>query len=188
MSQFSIEADAEWLAQRRAHRLALLRQQRPDLLRDAGELHPDITDWGRRLLDGNARTLLLGGPTGSGKSWSAWEVLERVVGAGFAGRIVFASSAEWRETIAPPPDRANLRRLREADVLVLDDLGSARVGEWERECLLGIVDERWAHGRPIVITFNVKSLRETLGERIASRLADASTSVALKGADRRRSR
>jgi hypothetical protein len=181
------EADAEWHAERRARRLAAFRRQRPALLCDVGELHPDITDWGRRLLEGKALDLLLGGSTGVTKTWSAWEVLERAVAAGYAGRIVVASSAEWWETFGPPPDRANLRRMRKADVLVLDDVGSARVGEWERQCfLLGLLDERSAHGRPTVITFNVKSLKDTLGERIASRLARGVTRVFLDGEDRRR--
>lgn len=183
------EADAEWHADRRARRLAAFREQRPAELRDPGELHPDVADWGRRLLEGKARDLLLGGGTGVTKTWSAWEALERAVAAGYAGRIVVASSAEWWETFGPPPDRTNLRRMRRADVLVLDDVGSARVGEWERQCfLLGVLDERSAHGRPTVITFNVESLKDTLGERLASRLADRSTRVALDGDDRRRTR
>lgn len=188
MSLYAEEANTEWLAARMQHRLSLIRDQRPDRLRHPGELHPEIAAWGERLLAGTASNLLLGGPTGSGKSWSAWEVLERAVAAGYAGRIVFASSRHWRSTIAPPVDRERLDLMAEADVLVLDDLGSGRVGEWELECLLGIVDERWSHARPIVITFNVRSLRETLGERIASRLADGATSVALTGTDRRRAR
>jgi DNA replication protein DnaC len=188
MSLYAAEADAEWLAERLQHRLQLIRDQRPARLRNRGELPPAITGWGQRLIAGTAGNLILVGPTGSGKSWAAWEVLERAVAAGYAGRIVFASSAEWRETIAPPPDRDRLRRMAEADVLVLDDLGSGRVGEWEKECLLGVVDERWANARPVVITSNLTSLREAVGERIASRLADGVTTVTLSGADRRRTR
>ncbi|MCW2898785.1 MAG: hypothetical protein JWO67_1050 [Streptosporangiaceae bacterium] len=188
MTEYEAEATAEWHAERRAHRLSLIQKQRPALLRHAGELHPEITAWGERLLKRESGNLLLGGPTGSGKSWSAWEVLERAVAAGYDGRIIFASSAEWRDTISPPVDRDRLRQMREADVAVFDDLGSGRIGEWEKECLLGVVDERWSNARPIVITFNVQSLRTTLGERISSRLADNPTSVALTGEDRRRAR
>lgn len=188
MSLYASEADAEWLADRLQRRLQLVRDQRPARLRDRGELAADIVAWGKRLVDGEAGNLILVGPTGSGKSWAAWEVLERAVAAGYAGRIVFASSADWRETIAPPPDRDRLRRMAEADVLVLDDLGSARIGEWEKECLLGVVDERWSHDRPIVITSNLPSLREAMGERIASRLADGAMTITVTGADRRRAR
>lgn len=188
MSLYRAEADAEWLEERRRHRLSLIREQRPVRLRDPGNLHPDVAAWGQRLLHGTAGNLLLGGPTGSGKTWAAWEVLERAVAAGFDGRIVAASSADWHETIAPPVNRDRLALMRAADVLMLDDLGAARVNEWELECLLGVVDERWSANRPMVTTSNVKSLRTTLGDRIASRLADGATLVILDGADRRRSR
>lgn len=188
MSLYEAEADAEWLAERRTHLLSLIRDQRPDRLKGPGDLHEDVAAWGARLMQGTAGNLLLGGPTGSGKTWAAWEVLERAVAAGYEGRILFASSVEWRGTIAPPVDREHLGLMRSADVLVLDDLGAGRINEWELECLLGVVDERWAHGRPIVTTSNVESLRKTLGERLASRLADGATVVILGGADRRRSR
>lgn len=188
MSLYRAEADAEWLADRRARLVSLIRQQRPQRLSDPGDLHPDIAAWGDRLVAGTAGNLLLGGPTGSGKTWSAWEVLERAVASGYEGRVVFASSKKWRDTIAPPVDRPGLDEMAAAGVLVLDDLGAGRINEWEKECLLGVIDERWSEGCPIVTTSNAASLRETLGERIASRLADGATVVILDGADRRRSR
>jgi DNA replication protein DnaC len=188
MSLYKAEADAEWLADRRAHRVALIRQQRPQRLREPGDLHPAVATWGDRLAAGAAGNLLLGGPTGSGKTWAAWEVLERAVAAGYEGRVLVASSKKWRDTIAPPVDRPGLDEMTAAGVLVLDDLGAGRINEWEKECLLGVIDERWAAGRPIITTSNAASLRETLGERIASRLADGATVVILDGDDRRRSR
>jgi DNA replication protein DnaC len=188
MSLYRAEADAEWLEARRAHRLSLIREQRPVRLRGAGDLHQDVSAWAAQLLQGTAGNLLLGGPTGCGKTWSAWEALERAVAAGFEGRILFASSADWHETIAPPVDRERLAAMRAADVLVLDDLGAARVNEWELECLLSVIDARWAAGLPMVTTSNVGSLKKTLGERLASRLADGATVVMLDGVDRRRSR
>lgn len=184
---YADEADEEWLADRREHRLSVIRRQRPARLSVRGDLDATVSEWGARLLQGTAGNLLLGGPTGSGKTWQAWEVLERAVAAGYPGRIVFATTALWQETIAPPVDREQLQLMRDADLLVFDDLGSGRVNEWQRECLLTVVDERWAHARPIIITFNVESLREMLGERLASRLADGATKAAIKGADRRRS-
>jgi DNA replication protein DnaC len=188
MSLYRAEANAEWLAERSAHRVELIRRQRPKLLCATGDLHAAVAAWADRLAAGTAGNLLLGGPTGCGKTWTAWEVLERAAAAGYEGRVLFASSAEWRDTIAPPVDRARLGSMRAADVLVLDDLGAGRVNEWELECLLSVVDERWANGRPVVTTSNVKSLRETLGDRLASRLGDGATVVLLDGADRRRSR
>lgn len=184
---FDDAADAEWLADRREHLLKVVRQQRPPRLTVSGDMHPEVAQWSERLVDGTAGNLLLGGPTGVGKTWHAWEALERAVISGFAGRWDFADSAEWQDTIAPPNvDRERLEAMREVDLLVFDDLGSSRINEWQRECLLSVVDKRWAHSRPVVITFNVESLKDMLGERISSRLADNATRVALEGDDKRR--
>ncbi len=182
------DLDAEWRAERLAHRLKTLRDRRPARLRDKGELDPRIAEWGRGLVAGSPANLILVGGVGRTKTWSAWEVLERAVAAGYAGSVDFATSADWHDAIAPPVDRDRLRVMRAAGVLVLDDLGSARVNDWEREKLLEVVDERWAPGRPIVITTNLEKLTEPLGERLASRLKDGAVLVVLGGEDRRRGR
>lgn len=182
------DLDAEWRADRLAHRLKTIRDRRPARLRDQGQLDHRIAAWGKELLAGTAGNLVVIGEVGRVKTWSVWEVLERAVAAGFPGGVDFATSADWHDAIAPPVDRERLRAMRAADVLVLDDLGSGRVNDWERECLLGVVDERWQHDRPIVITTNIAKLAEPLGPRLASRLKDDATVVALGGDDRRQAR
>jgi DNA replication protein DnaC len=177
--------NAEWLADRLARRISIIRNMRPERLTAKGELLPEIAEWGSRLFDNTAGNLVLVGGVGTGKTWSVWEVLERAVAAGYAGRICFASAAEWQEAVGPPLDRDRLRDMRQADVLVLDDLGSGRINEWQRECLLAVVDERWANARPVVITTNMAKLKEPLGERLASRLKDGATVVIIDGPDRR---
>lgn len=179
------DADAEWRADRLVHRIAAIRNQRPARLRHPGDLDPRIANWGRQLLTGSVGNLAVIGPVGTGKTWSAWEVLERTVRSGYGGRILFATSAHWQDTVGPPVDRDALRTMRAADVLVLDDLGSGRINDWQRECLMSVVDERWQHARPIVITSNMDDAVGTLGERLASRLADNATVVELEGDDRR---
>ena len=182
------DLDAEWRADRLAHRIKTLRDRRPMRLRDQGDLDPRIAEWGRGLVKGSPANLILLGGVGRTKTWSAWEVLEQAVANGYGGSIDFATSADWHDAIAPPVDRDRLRAMRAAGVLALDDLGSARINDWEREKLLEVVDERWAPGRPIIITTNLENLSEPLGERLASRLKDGAVLVALDGEDRRRGR
>lgn len=179
------DLDAEWLADRLAHRVRTIRDRRPALLRDSGELDPRIADWGSRLLAGMPGNLIIVGKVGRTKTWSAWEVIERAVRAGYGGAVDFATAAEWQDASEVGGDRERLRAMRAADLLVLDDLGSSRINEWQRERLLPVVDERWQHARPIIITTNMDKLTEPLGERLASRLKDRATLVVLGGEDRR---
>ncbi|MFD8556645.1 ATP-binding protein [Streptosporangium canum] len=179
------DADAEWHADRLARRIAAIRNQRPARLRAPGDLDPDIAAWGRQLLAGTVGNLVIVGPVGTGKTWSAWEVLERAVVAGYPGKVLFATSAQWQDAVAPPVDRDRLRAMRSADVLVLDDLGSGRINDWQRECLMSVVDERWQHGLPIVITSNMADAEDSLGDRLTSRLSDGAAVVAINGTDRR---
>jgi DNA replication protein DnaC len=180
--------DREWQVDRHARLVSRLRDKRPVRLRHAGQLHPAIEAWGKALVAGGNGNLAITGPVGSGKTWSAWEVLERAVVAGYAGSILFASSAHWQAVIAPPVDRERLAAMQDAGVLVLDDLGAVRINDWQRECLLAVVDERWANARPTVITTNATSLRDEIGDRLASRLKADAVIVAIKGQDRRSAR
>lgn len=182
------DLDAEWRADRLAHRLNTVRRQRPVRLRDQGDLDPRIAAWGKALVAGTAGNLVIIGLTGRTKSWNAWEVLERSVAAGWAGSFDYATTAAWHDAITPPVDRERLRAMRSVGLLILDDLGSSRVNDWERECLLGVVDERWQHDLPLVITTNMQKLSEPLGERLASRIKDGATLVVLDGPDRRAGR
>jgi DNA replication protein DnaC len=183
-----IDLDAEWRSDRLNARLAAVRNRRPARLRHPGDLDPRVDTWSRRLVAGTAGNLALFGGVGTGKTWSAWEALERAVAAGWSGTFDFATSGDWQDVVGPPPDRERLRAMRTTGLLVLDDLGSSRIGDWQRECLLSVIDERWAHARPTVITSNLTSLGDPLGERLASRLLDGAVVVALGGPDRRRNR
>lgn len=185
---FDEESAAEWAADRLKRRVEIFRARRPVMLRHAGNLNAQVADWGSRLFDDTARNLVITGDVGTAKTWNVWEVLERAVKVGYAGTIVIATPAEWQEVVGPPADRERLKEMRAADVLVLDDLGSTRINEWQREVLLGVVDERWQHARPVVITSNMDEFDDALGERLTSRLADGATVVTLDGNDFRAGR
>lgn len=179
---------AEWHTSRLRKRVAGFHAHRPVRLRDSGDLNDDVADWGSGLFDHTAGNLILLGPTGVAKTWSSWEVMERALKAGYVGEILMLSQAEWQEIVGPPADRDRLRAMREADVLALDDLGSFRINEWQRDLLLPVIDARWAHARPIIITSNLAELGDQLGERITSRLGDGATVVILDGDDLRADR
>ncbi|MBS3873806.1 MAG: ATP-binding protein [Firmicutes bacterium] len=74
---------------------------------------------------------------------------------------------------------------READVLLLDDLGAEQVTEFVTNRLFDIVNYRCNHQKPLVVSSNLKvsEIGRLYGERIASRLWEMCEVVALYGED-----
>lgn len=182
------KAFEEWVAERQAATLRRWRDQMPAAQRAEGELHPTVAAWAAKLAAGEAANLVLLGPVGTGKTWHAWHAIEHAMLAGWFGTALFYAAYAWKRVTGPPLDVAEIGKAAAADVLVLDDPGAHRLGEWDLEHLLGVVDERWNHQRPTVFTTNAPKLGALFGDRIASRVADGATVVVLDGTDRRRSR
>lgn len=80
-----------------------------------------------------------------------------------------------------------LDRLSEAPLLIIDDIGSEKPTEWVRETFFVLIDRRYTHYRPTIITSNysLDTLKDRLGYRIASRIAEVSTMVELRPNDYR---
>lgn len=77
--------------------------------------------------------------------------------------------------------------VKNADLLVLDDLGSERVTEWVRERIFVIVNHRYREALPALFTSNIgpKDLAAQLGERTASRIISMCVWIDLEGEDYR---
>lgn len=58
--------------------------------------------------------------------------------------------------------------------------------EWTEEILDRLIDYRYRHEKPTLITTNHIELVPKVGERVASRLAEMCTQIAMSGSDRRR--
>lgn len=58
------------------------------------------------------------------------------------------------------------------DVLVLDDIGAEKSGQWGEQQLCDMLSDREEHGRPVIATTNLEEavLQERFGPRIVSRL------------------
>lgn len=77
--------------------------------------------------------------------------------------------------------------VKNADLLVLDDLGSERVTEWVRERLFVIINHRYREALPTLFTSNIgpKDLAAQLGDRTASRVISMCDWIDLEGQDYR---
>jgi DNA replication protein DnaC len=137
-------------------------------------------------------SLLILGPTGVGKTYQAYGALRTLARKGV--------TPAWRAVTAPdmyallrPHDgkdsEAEFQRLAEVPLLLLDDLGAAKVTEWTEEVTYRLIGHRYDAMTPCLITSNVPvdELRDALGDRVASRLTEMCEYVVLRGTDRRRS-
>lgn len=133
-------------------------------------------------LSGRPVLLLLGG-VGSGKTtaaaWVLSKHLERV-GAQPSGTTrepaMFSTAQELDGASGFRQDfREWLERLCHCGLLVLDDLGTERLGDGEQGAIQRIVTQRIATGRRTVLTANLDAaaFRERYGERLADRIRES---------------
>ena len=139
----------------------------------------------------DTRSLLVVGPTGTGKTHYAYSVLRAIAETGRPTGWAALTAADLYASLRPRAGRdseAEFESLAGTDVLFVDDLGAAKLTEWTEEVTYRLVNHRYEQCRPGIFTSNVPpgQLRDVLGERIASRLTEMCERVTLKGDDRRK--
>jgi DNA replication protein DnaC len=154
--------------------------------------HHDVMAWvGRYLRDPTTcPSLLIVGPTGTGKTWQAYGALRTAVCTPAAPVWAATTFADFTAALRPSgkdPEGA-MDTYRDADMLLLDDLGAAKSSEWVEETTYRLLNRRYEAMLPSIFTTNLPlaELREGLGDRLASRLVEICERVVLTGADRRR--
>lgn len=181
----------------------------PPRYRNAAPAHvdPAVTAWAKHVATNpdQARSLLLTGTTGTGKTHQAWAALRTIAEAGPRRYELVATTAAdmyamLRPGGSPRGEKAELDRLARIPLLLLDDLGSAKASEWVEETTYRLINERYNQCRPTIFTSNYPAeaprdpetgrtlgpgLDLVLGGRITSRLAEMTDIVTMTGADRR---
>lgn len=112
----------------------------------------------------NGQGLILWGDVGTGKTYAASCIANRVMESGYSciptsiSRLVQASQAmDYKK-------QEYLERVNLSDLLLLDDLGTERESSYMEEQLFNIIDSRYRSGKPLIITTNL-SLREMAEEQ-----------------------
>ncbi len=157
--------------------------------------NPDVAAWAQRTADDldNASSLLLLGAVGTGKTYQAYGALRATLVCQPSldwQAVTFADFAAALRPRAGNDSEAEMTRYCKTGLLLLDDLGAAKSSEWVEEITYRLINGRYEHMRPAVFTTNLAlpELKDAIGDRIASRLAETCTRVVLTGPDRRRTR
>jgi len=169
------------------------RTERADVLAWVAQFHADPA---------GAPSLLLLGPTGTGKTYQAYGAVRAATTVALPTRAGGYRSPRWQgltyadlcASLRPrgrdhDPESV-LDRYRTVELLFIDDLGAAKTTEFVEEATYRLINGRYEDMRPSIFTSNLAlpELKVAIGDRIASRLAETCTRVVLEGPDRRRQR
>lgn len=152
---------------------------------DEEPLDCDAMRYVRKVLAGEARILVLSGGVGLRKTGSAcWALTQK------SGVFVTALQLVEQSYTKSAEDVAGWRRIRAAQVLVIDDLGGEYQDEkgWSKRTVNGIIDYRYSNELDTVITTNLDkdTFRSDYGDRVADRINEVGRFVQLGGASMRR--
>ncbi len=135
------------------------------------------------------RSLYFWGQFGTGKTYLAVCLLKQALASGRAGYFAVVPDLldHIRQGYGEGTADALLSAVETIDLLVLDDLGTEKPGDWALEKLYQIVNSRYLHERQTIITSNYtgKELRARGLDRIVSRIAEMCEVLHFQGADRR---
>ena len=147
--------------------------------------------------------MYISGPKGTGKTFLAALIAGEKLRQGIPTLFVFVPDLldSFRKAMHDGQGDDVARTAREADFLVLDDMGAERATAWVSEQLMALINFRYSHQMPTVITSNYQldELADHLsgsmvnrgepdritGERICSRIAAMTISLRLSGQDMR---
>lgn len=143
------------------------------------------------------RGLLLMGTCGVGKTHLAVAALVEIITANKPGRLLFSNFQDLIQEIQAsfdsdevPSKSQLLRPLLEADLLVLDELGSQKPTTFVQDILYYVINSRYNTERTTIFTTNYfdygtdaekDTLEGRIGKRLRSRLAEMTRRIEITG-------
>ena len=147
-----------------------------------------VNEWMPQL---GVKGLVLMGGCGTGKTHLAVAALQEIIQTDKPGKLLFSNFQQLIQEIQAsfPADSAVdkseiLRPLLEADLLVLDELGSQKPSAWIHDILYYVINTRYNDVRTTIFTTNnVDDLADRIGDRLRSRLYEMASVIQMTGVD-----
>ena len=142
-----------------------------------------------RDFGGKPENLLFIGNTGLGKTFLSACIAGSVSQQGFS--VSYESAAHLfskleRERFSPSEENKQAAEaIRNADLLILDDLGTEMPGQFVTAALYTLVNDRLMEGKPMIIStnLNIGEVAQRYNPQIASRLQGSFTRLTFVGED-----
>lgn len=155
--------------------------------------HSAVLQWSIKVRENHreAQSLFLLGETGVGKTYQAYGALKSALWKEEKVSWQAVSEADLLGSMRPRngvDPETELAKYRTAGILLVDDFGSSKASEWVEEVTYRIVNWRYEHMKPTIFTSNLTpdAIKDSVGDRVASRLTGMCKRVVLEGSDRRR--
>lgn len=150
--------------------------------------HTKAIEYAIRFESNKGEGLLFTGNPGTGKTHLA-AAITNYIATELKIPVRFAGFADLLESIKKKfnSDDDLVKEFGTVPLLVIDDLGKERTSEWSNSVLYRIVNTRYEHCLPIVITTNetIPELNRRVGEATISRLMEMCDGIAMNGEDYR---
>ncbi|MEE0897554.1 MAG: ATP-binding protein [Acutalibacteraceae bacterium] len=138
--------------------------------------------------DTERNCLLLVGSYGSGKTHLAGAIANKLMDKGVPVLFdTFSGHLNKLKMEFNGGKSVYLEQMKNVDMLILDDIGKEKITEWSQSIMFDVINYRYEHLLPIVMTSNLRSdaLKEYLGGAVWSRLCEMCSGVMTKGKDYR---
>ena len=161
----------------------------PQSMRAAERVESYLKNWEENRESG--RGLYLCGGVGTGKTHLAVAVMNEMMRKQIPALFVTVPELldNLREVYMVPGRNLDewMDTVKNADLLVLDDLGAEKTTAWVQERIFVIVNHRYREALPTIFTSNIgpRDLATQLGERTASRIVAMTEGIELEGDDYR---
>lgn len=133
--------------------------------------------------------LLIIGSYGTGKTHLAASIANRLMNNGIPVLFdTFSGHLNKLKLEFNGGKSVYLEQMKSVDMLILDDIGKEKQTEWSQSIMFDVINYRYEHLLPIVMTANLNgdALKAYLGGAVWSRMCEMCTGVRTKGIDYRK--